>query len=270
MRDADIEMWTMQCRSKEPARQVEAIQRLLKLSAHASVPTIIDTLKSPDAAVRCTASEALASLAANDSGKAGTALLDLLKDPEVIVRSEAVDALGILGFTPAVGALKALLLTDLEPLVRASAAETLGDLGDASALPALELALGDADDAVRGYAANSIGLLGVPAMLPRLQKYVEGELSPEVKAELYGARYRLGASGDLDQLLKLLEADNEELAVNIMNIFNDLCGRKVPPTLAADAARIRTAVTTLAQRTPLLSADAEQMLSRLGEARVGL
>lgn len=266
MSDPNIEMWLTQCRSGEPVRQVEAIQHLRELEAYADVLALVEILKSPNAVVRSTAAEALGYLGLKDSGMAGAALLNLLNDPEVIVRSEAVDALGILGYAPAVGAVKALLLNDPEPIVRASAAETLGDLGDASALAELELALRDADKVVRGYAANSIGLLGAPPMLPKLQSYVEGEQSPEVKAELYGARYRLGAVGDLDALLKLLEVADEELATNILNILNDLSTRNVPPTLAADdAARIRTTVTTLAQRTPLLSADAEQILARLAK-----
>lgn len=256
-------MWLMQCRSGDPARQVEAIQRLRELEAYAAVPALVETFKSPDAVVRCTAAGALGHLGAKDSGMVGAALLDLLNDREAIVRSEAVDALGILGYAPALGAVTVLLLNDTEPLVRASAAETLGDLGDARALGGLELALRDADNAVRGYAANSIGLLGMPLMLPKLQSCAESEQSPEVKAELYGAGYRLGAAGDLDALLKLLDAADQELAMNILNILNDLSIRNVPPTLAADATRIRTAVTTLAQRIPLLSADAEQLLARL-------
>ena len=191
--------------------------------------------------------------------------MDVLNDPEVIVRSEAVDALGVLHYTPAVWAVKALLLNDPD-LVRASGAETLGDLGDASALVELELALHDADTAVRGYAANSIGLIGAPPMLPTLHSYAEAEQSPEVKAELYGARYRLGAACDLNMLLDLLENADEGLAVNILNVLNDLSSRKVPSTLAADAGRIRTVVTTVAQRIPLLSGDAEQLLARLNKS----
>jgi len=263
MSDPDVERWIMQVRSSDPARQVEAIQRLLELDAYASVPTLVEALKSPDIVVRCTAAEALGHLGAKDSARAGRALLNLLNDPEVIVRSEAVGALGILGYSPAVEPDKALLLNDPDSLVRASAAETLGDLGDVSAVAELELALRDADDAVRGYAANSIGLLGVQSMLSKLQTYIEGEQSPKVKAELYGARYRLGATGDLEKLLKLLEAADEELVVNILNILDDLTSRNVPPTLAADAAHIRSTVMTLAQRTPLLSADADQILARL-------
>jgi HEAT repeat protein len=263
MSDPDIETLMIQSRSGDRAQQIEAIHQLINLQAHASLPALIETLKSSDTVVRTTAARALGNLGNRDSEAAGAALLDLLNDPAAIVRSEAVDALGILGYAPAVGAVKSLLMNDPEPLVRASAAETLGDLGDANALPELEHALRDADAAVRGYAANSIGLLGAPPLLPKLQNYVEREQSPEVKAELYGARYRLGAAGDLHALLKMLEAADEGLAVNILNILNDLSSRIVPPTLAVDAARIRAAVTTLAPHTPLLRADIEQILSRL-------
>ena len=265
MSDPDIEILLKECRSSEPARQVEAMQRLLALDAYTSVPALVETLKSPDPVVRCTAAEALGHLGAKDSETAGAALLDLLADSEVIVRSEAVDALGILGYAPAVEQVRSLLLNDPEPLVRASAAETLGDLGDASALTELELALRDADESVRGYAANSIGLLGEPQLVPKLQGYAVSEQSPKVKAEFHGACYRLGATEDLDALLKLLDAADEELAVNIFNVLGDLTGRKVPPTLATDAARIRTSVTAFAQRIPLLSADAAHVLARLAK-----
>jgi HEAT repeat protein len=265
MSDPDIEMLMNQCHADDPVRQIEALHKLLDLQAYAALPALIEALKSNDVVVRTTAARALGNLNVKDSEAAGPALLDLLDDPEVIVRSEAIDSLGILHYAPAVGAVKALLLNDPEPLVRASAAETLGDFGDANALAELELALRDTDAAVRGYAANSIGLLGTPAMLPKLQEYAEGEQSLEVKAELYGARYRIGAAGDLDVLLKLLEAADEGLAANVLNILNDLSSRNVPSTLAADAARIRAVMTTLAQRTPLLSADAEQVLARLAK-----
>jgi HEAT repeat protein len=263
MNDPDLETLLNQCRLGDPAQQIEAIQKLLELKIHASLPALVETLKSSDTVVRATAAQALGKLGVKDSEMAGAALVDLLTDPEVVVRSEAVDALGILGYTPAVDVIKALLLNDPEPLVRASAAETLGDLGDAGVLADLELALRDADNAVRGYAANSIGLLGTPSMLPKLQSHVEAEQSPEVQAELYGARYRLGSAEDLGALLKLLEAADEGLAANILSILNDLSGRKVPPTLDADAERIRTAVTTLAQRAPLLRTDAQQIVDRL-------
>ena len=52
---------------------------------------------------------------------------------------------------------------------------------------------------------------------------------------------------------------SEELATNILNVLNDLIGRKVPPTLAADAGRIRAVLLHLAQRSPPLTAEAQQI-----------
>lgn len=263
MSDPDIEMWVKQCRTDDPSQQIEALHKLLDLQAFAALPTLIMALESKDAVVRSTAARVVGHLGVRDSESAGAALLALLNDSAAIVRSEALDSLGILSYEPAVGAIKGLLLSDPEPLVRASAAETLGDFGKTYVLTDLERALRDADAAVRGYAANSIGLLGDPATLPKLQECAAAEASAKVKAELYGASYRLGAAGALDALLTLLESADEGLATNVLNILDDLSSRNLPSTLATDAARIRAAVTTLAQRIQLLSADAEQILARL-------
>ena len=266
MTDSKIEVWLEQCHSNEPTLQVEAIQALVRLGAYESGPAVVEALESRDTMVRATAASALGALGVKDSEMAGAALLSVLNDPEAIVRSEAADALGILGYEPAADPVKRLLVHDPEPLVRAAAAETLGDLGDSNALAELELALRDADESVRGYAANSIGLLGGPQLLPKLQSYAGSEQSGRVKAEFHGARYRLGAGEDLDALLKLLDDADEITGANILNVLNDLTSRKLPATLAADAPRIRTSVTAFAQRVPLLSADAEQVLARLGKA----
>jgi hypothetical protein len=110
MSDPNIEMWLTQCRSGDPARQVEAIRQLCELKVHAVVPLLVEVLKSPDAVVRCTAAGALGHLGAKEPEMAGTALMDLLHDPSEIVRSEAVDALGILGYAPAIRAVMALLV----------------------------------------------------------------------------------------------------------------------------------------------------------------
>jgi len=133
----------------------------------------------------------------------------------------------------------------------------------------LEIALHDPDESVRGYAANSIGLLGEPQFLPKLEAYAASEQSPKVRAEISGARYRLGAAEDLNVLLKLLDAADEAQGANILNVLDDLTGRKLPPALAADAMRIRTSVTALAQRIPLLSADAAHVLARLAKDTSG-
>jgi HEAT repeat protein len=265
MHDPEVEILMNQSRSDDPERQIDAIHELLDRRAYEAVPALLDASKSSDAVVRNVAARALGNLGVKDLQIAGVALMDLLDDPEVIVRSEAVDSLGILRYAPAVGAVKELLLKDPEPLVRASAAETLGDLGDTTALAELVLALHDTDFAVQAFAANSIGLLGSPALLPSLQLHAENAPSAAVKAELHGARYRLGSAGDLDALLSLLESADRDDAVNCLNILTDLSSRTLPPSLASDAARIRTAITTLAQRAPILNAEVEQILARLAE-----
>jgi HEAT repeat protein len=263
MEQPDLDSLLAQCRSSDPALQVTAIHALLDRRAYSAVSTIADLLASSNAAVRSTAAQALGHLGRLEPEIAGPALLQVLADWEDIVRSAAVDALGVLGYRPALGLIRSLLRTDLEPLVRASAAETLGDLGDPQALADLELALHDVDEAVRAYAAGSIGLLGTPQWLPRLQAAIEAESSPSVKAELLGAKYRLGAGDDLEQLLNVLETAEETPATVILNLLTDMTERRRPPSLAADAPRLRVALTALAQRLPILRLQAEQLIAHL-------
>jgi HEAT repeat protein len=263
MEQREFENLLVQCRSGAPAQQVAAIHALLDHRAYEAVATIAGLLGSSDAAVRSTAAQALGYLGKQESEVAGPALLSALADPEDIVRSAAVDALGVLGYRPALAAVRDLLRNDPEPLVRAAAAETLGDLGDSQALADLELALRDADEAVRAYAAGSIGLLGSPQSLSQLQAALAAESSPSVRAELLGARYRLGAAEDLEQLLSLLETGEETPATVISNLLADLTERRMPATLATDATRLRAALMSVSQRLPILRSQAEQIIARL-------
>jgi hypothetical protein len=48
-----------------------------------------------------------------------------------------------------------------------------------------------------------------------------------------------------------------------LNVVSDLTGRNLPPTLAADAMRIRDSVAAAARRHPRLTADAEHILAKL-------
>lgn len=260
MEKTDIDTLLFLCRSSDPTQQVSAILALIDQRDYKVVSTLVDLLVSPDVAVRYTAAQALGYIGAHEPETAGSALLTILADTEVIVRSKAVEALGILGYKPATGAVKSLLRTDPDPLVRASAAETLGDIGDTQALAELQLAMRDTDETVRAYAANSMGILGTSKLLPKLQTYVETEPSLAVKAELFGARYRLGAAEDLNLLISLLDQIDETLATLILNILADLTERKVPSTLLADAPFICKALTVLSQRIPILYSDAEQIM----------
>src|SRR5438094_754 len=120
MTKVNIEALVNQCRSGDPAQQVNAVQALLDLEAYEAIPAMMELLASPDAAVRSTATRALGVLGLKQYEAVGGALSNLLNDGEVIVRAEAVDSLGVLRYTPAIEAIKSLLRGDPEPLVRAS------------------------------------------------------------------------------------------------------------------------------------------------------
>ena len=56
--------------------------------------------------------------------------------------------------------------------VRSRAADALGNIGEAAkaAVPALILALGDADDGVRTRAADALGRIGIPEGIEAVEK----------------------------------------------------------------------------------------------------
>jgi HEAT repeat protein len=253
--------------SGDTAQQVAAAQELVERAAYQAIPALTGMGNSSDAAVRSTAAAALGALGVNDPVVAGQALLSLLDDPEAIVRSEAVDALGVLRYKPAAGPVRSLLTGDADPIVRAAAAETLGDLGDPDAVPELEMALADPDAAVRGYAANSLGLLGAVQLVPELEDHARAEPSMQVRAELYGALYRLGVTRYLSMLLELLASADQGLAVNILNVLADLAGRESQLTPSQEAALIRRSLASLTQRIPMLSSDADHVITQLERGR---
>lgn len=253
------------CGSDDPALQAEAVIELVDAKAYEAAPQIVRLLTSADPDIRSTAAYALGYLGTQELETVGPALINSLADPEVIVRSDAVEALGGLRYTPATPYIKSLLQNDTDPLVRASAAEALGELGDNQALETLEHSLLDSDESVRAYAAISIGLLGTPQLLPKLEIYLKSEHSLRVKAELLGARYRLGAREDLKKLLSLLDNADEDLATCILNLLADLTERKVPPTLANDALEFRQSLSAMQERFPILSTHVEQILAQLAK-----
>ena len=252
-----------------PSQQVAAVHSLLQQKAYSSVEVIAELLSSSDAAVRSTAAHALGFLGAQARDIAGHALMDLLADPELIVRAEVVDSLGLLQYTPARDKIESMLRNDPEPLVRASAAETLGDFGDPLALKALDSAIDDADESVRAYAANSLGLLGTSQLLPTIEKYLEKESSARVRAELLGAKYRLGAVEELGRLLDIVATVDEPPASAILNLLSDLSERKSPPTLDTDGPLIAKVITELAQRLPDLHLHVEEIKANLDALKRG-
>jgi HEAT repeat protein len=263
MNKQSIELLLDDCDSDEPTRQAGAILDLVDAEVYEAAPKIVRLLKSPDAAIRFTAAEALGYLGSEEVETVGPALMNLLDDEEELVRSEAVEALGDIDYTPAVESIEYLLRKDPSALVRASAAETLGYLGKYQAINTLELSLLDTneDEAVRCYAANSIGLLGTPELLPKLENYLNSELPLSVKAELLGAKYWLGAKEDIAKLVNLLDKADEDFAQHILNILTDLTEREEQPTLAKDAPDLERVLRAIANRFPFTGNQPEKILA---------
>jgi HEAT repeat protein len=249
-----------QCSSDDSERQAYALQELVDMRSVTAIPAILQLLQSPDSTIRFSAAEALGDLGDSDIKTVGPALMEVLTDSDGIVRSGAVDALGTLDYKAAGEPIAALLLNDADALVRASAAEALGDLENSDAIEPLLQALQDPDIAVRLYAASSLGILGTPDLLPQLEAVIESEHSLAVRAELLITRYRLGAREEMTQLLNLLFAANEELAINLLNGINELIIRQPPPELSDDAQRLCEALADVANRFPMLLARQAQAL----------
>ncbi|HBL10038.1 MAG TPA: PBS lyase [Cyanobacteria bacterium UBA11162] len=263
MSNSKIDSLIKQCNSGDSDQEINGVQELLAIKAYSAVPTLIELLKSSDSVVRSVAAAALGYLGKPEPEAVGSALVQLLVDPDDIVRSDAVDALGILGYAAAIEPVKSLLKNDPIPFVRASAAETLGDLGQQEALAALEEALLDPDEAVRGYAANSMGLVGTPELLPKLKTYIESEQSLKVKVELLGATYRLGAREDVELILNLLAKADQDLAIQTLNVLEDLIGRKQPSAMAEDASDISEVLAKVAKRFPILDTQIDRLIVQL-------
>ncbi|MEG4808465.1 HEAT repeat domain-containing protein [Microcoleus sp. F8-D3] len=264
MNKQSIELLLDDCDSDEPTRQAGAILDLVDAEVSEAAPKIVRLLKSPDAAIRFTATEALGYLGSEEVETVGPALMNLLDDEEELVRSEAVEALGDIDYTPAVESIEYLLRKDPSALVRASAAETLGYLGKSQAINTLELSLLDTneDEAVRCYAANSIGLLGTPQLLPQLENYLNSEFPLSVKAELLGARYWLGAKEDIAKLVNLLDRADEDFAEHILTILTDLTAREPAPNIAKDAPDLEKILSAIALRFPLMRHQAKEILAQ--------
>jgi HEAT repeat protein len=193
-------------------------------------------------------------------------LVTLVSDPDELCRSAAAEALGALGYTPSLDAVAERLRDDPAPVVRASAAEALGDFGDPRVRGALEAALEDPDFAVRAYAAASLGLCCGAEVLPVLGARFATETSPDVRAEIVGARHRLGAPGALAELVALVDGADDDLGTRVLNVVEDLVARRPPPSLAADAGVLHGALSRLAGRAPMQQGHARRIAGALAEA----
>ncbi len=243
--------------------QIEAMTRLSEQKIIDVVPLLLPFLTSPDAVVRYTTVESLGELA---DASIGIYLLPLLNDEEDIVRAVTIEVVGQLHYKPALKTLIGMVTSEDEPLVLASVAEVLGDLGDQSGIKPLQTLLAHEDEAVRAYAANSLGLLGQTELIAFLKEAAHQEAQPRVKAELWGAAYRLGATDCLAGILDLLESADEPLATPILNMFQDMAERQHPPTWQQDAPHIRTSLQKIARKLPIVKHHAQQLIDQMKAA----
>lgn len=263
MANSAIQLLLKACRSDHPEQQIQAIQELQELNYYDATEILIPLLQSRDTVVRSTVAEALGYLGAKKPELTGAALINLLADPDDIVRSDAIDALGQLAYVPASTPISRLLLVDTSPTVRASAAEALGDIGTQKAIPSLLRALNDLDGSVRAYAANALGLLGDQSVLSHLQKSIHREPSIVVKAEYYGALSRLGSKESLNTLLDLLANANQDQAINMLQIIDDLSSRKVPSGIYSIIDQMEASLKKIVQQFPILQGDVNTILKQL-------
>jgi HEAT repeat protein len=236
------------CQSDDVDKQVAAIWAIRDSKLYDAVPSLITLFRSEDEDIRVLAVGAFVDeLRDSDSENVGPALISMLNDSEDLVRGDAIDALANLEYAPALEPVIHALHSDPEWVVRATAAEAipyLADTDDAPALEALESALkSDPYKSVRSYAANSIGLVATPSpnWVKKLTHCYEIEESDDTKAEILGARYRLGDDANLgDMFIELLEDSDEQLFRIILNVLEDILGdNDIPEKLVQDAPRLR-------------------------------
>ena len=265
--DPQIASLLATCHSDDSQQAAKAIDELCRMGAEHALLDIVREAVSPHDVVRSAVVLALGALGRNQPEIAGPALVRLLSDSDDYIRAEAADALGMVGYVPAASQVVDRLHNDKNAVVRAASAETLGDLGALDAIPDLVRALADNDRAVRGYAANSLGLLGTREIVRVLETHAAVEPSPATRGELLGALYRLGADGALASLIQLLGAADADVAVNLLNMIDDLAYRQPPHSLAADAPSILEALDNLGKRLPSVAAHAAAVSTHLSAAR---
>jgi HEAT repeat protein len=109
----------------------------------------------------------------------------------------------------AVPLLVAALERDAAPPVRAAAAVGLGDLAAGDALPALLVAIEDADVQVRQMALNALGEIGDARAVARIARALEDE-RPDVRYQAIIAYVKIADEADVDVALARALDDADE------------------------------------------------------------
>ncbi len=289
------------CQSGNPQKQVAAIEAIGELKVVEATPILIHLLSTdPDQNVRSSTIYALNELEAveaipvlihllsSDSDQnvreaaafilrfigegqlqlypIGPALMNALNDDNESVRSNAVESLGYLYYPLAASRIRELLHTDAAWFVRASAAEALGRMHDEASLVDLEQAITDSDPQVQRYVVVALGqFLNSPIVAPLAAKRLgNGQLDSVVKAELLALSYRLGQRSRLQDLLVMLDqAEDYEVATEILMVLVDLTGENPPVDLKSHQTVIQTILQQFLLRHPSLQSDVKRVQENL-------
>jgi HEAT repeat protein len=260
------------CQSNAVDKQVAAIWAIRESKLYEAVPSLISLFSSEDSDIRILAVGAFVDeLRGADSENVGPALIPMINDPEDLVRGDAIDALANLEYAPALESVIHALRLDPDWIVRATAAEAipyLADLDDVPALEALESALkSDPYKSVRSYAVNSIGLVAMPSpdWVEKLTHYYEMEESDDTKAEILGARYRLGDDANLgDIFVRLFEDSDEQLFRIILTVLEDLLeDSDIPEKLIKDTPRLRKKILEKSPFFPIEESHVKEVVRKL-------
>lgn len=202
-----------------------------------------------DEGVRWMAADDIGRVGRPNDGWSGELLVRMLDDREALVRNAVIEALSNLRYRPAVARFCERLRQDPDFVVRSSAAEALGELRAEEALGSLaEAVTFDPASPVRGCAAQALGLIGRDEVLEALDTQGSRERDLCVLAEIHGARARLGANGGVGGIILCVREADEQQALHLMGVLEDLLARNTPPGLIAHWGEVFGALSDLAAR----------------------
>jgi HEAT repeat protein len=219
--------------SLDPIRQIVAISQIKDLDIKSAIPDLIKLLSSPEEDVRWLVVEALADITNFEDELTAKALAQMLFDSSSLVRCDTIYALSDLNYKLAREKIEDLLINDPDWLVRVAAAETLANLadkGNISSISKLADALNDPIQVVRSFSACTIGLIGIQdlTLIKKLDIHLKSEESLGTKAEIIGAKCRLGVEVDFLKIFDFLKVAEDEDCRRILNSINDLATRQIP------------------------------------------
>lgn len=164
----------------DPKVRVWSVRAVCGIDPARGLPWSLALAEDPDATVRTAVMETAGGATEAAADAAFPVLLAGLHDTQADVRVAAVGGLSALRRPAAVSPLMRVLANDAEARVRAVAASALGWIGDLRALPALQAALADTDDAVLMGAVTGVTRMGPEGLAAgtRLLELLEAASAP--------------------------------------------------------------------------------------------